>query len=44
MARSRAAVAVGALMLAAATLFIPVHAHEGHGKTAGASFDLNAPN
>lgn len=43
MARSRAAVAVGALMLAAAALFIPVYAHEGHGKIAGASFDPNAP-
>lgn len=43
MARSRAAVAVGALALAAAAILIPVYAHEGHGKPTGATFDPNAP-
>lgn len=43
MARSRAAVAVGALALASAAILIPVHAHEGHGKPTGATFDPNAP-
>jgi len=43
MARSRAAVAVGALALASAAILIPVYAHEGHGKPTGATFDPNAP-
>lgn len=43
MARSRAAVVVGALALATAAILIPVYAHEGHGKPTGATFDPNAP-
>ncbi len=43
MARSFAAVAAGALALATAAFLIPVYAHEGHNKSAGASFDPNAP-
>ncbi len=43
MARSRAAVAAGALALASAAILIPVYAHEGHGKPTGATFDPNAP-
>lgn len=43
MARSRAAVAMGALALITAAILIPVYAHEGHGKPTGTSFDPNAP-
>ena len=43
MARSRAAVAMGALALVTAAFLIPVYAHEGHGKTESASWDPNAP-
>lgn len=43
MARSRAAVAMGALALIIAATLIPVYAHEGHGKPTGATFDPNAP-
>jgi len=43
MARSRAAVAMGALALITAAILIPVYAHEGHGKPTGATFDPNAP-
>ncbi len=43
MARSRAAVAIGAVALIAAAVLIPVYAHEGHGKPTGATFDPNAP-
>lgn len=43
MARSRAAVAMGALALVTAAFLIPVYAHEGHGKPTGATFDPNAP-
>lgn len=43
MARSRAAVAMGALALVTAAVLIPVYAHEGHGKPTGATFDPNAP-
>lgn len=43
MARSRVAVATGALTLAVAAILIPVYAHEGHGKPAGATFDPDAP-
>lgn len=43
MARSRAAVAIGALALITAAVLIPVYAHEGHGKPTGATFDPNAP-
>ncbi len=43
MARSRAAVAIGAVALITAAILIPVYAHEGHGKPTGATFDPNAP-
>lgn len=43
MERSRAAMAAGALALVSAAILIPVYAHEGHGKPAGATFDPNAP-
>jgi len=43
MARSRAAVGLSALALATAAILIPVYAHEGHNKPAGATFDPNAP-
>jgi RND family efflux transporter MFP subunit len=43
MARSRAAVAMGALALITAAILIPVYAHEGHGKPTGTTFDPNAP-
>lgn len=43
MARTRAAVVTGALALATVAILIPVYAHEGHGKTIGATFDPNAP-
>ncbi len=43
MVRSRAALAAGALALAAAAILIPVYAHDGHGKPTGATFDPNAP-
>ncbi|MGD9789203.1 MAG: efflux RND transporter periplasmic adaptor subunit [Phycisphaerales bacterium] len=43
MARSRVAVATGALALVTAAILIPVYAHEGHGKPTGATFDPNAP-
>lgn len=43
MARSRAAVATGALALATAAILIPVYAHEGHDKPTGATFDPNSP-
>lgn len=43
MARSRPAVAIGALALITAAILIPVYAHEGHGKPTGATFDPNAP-
>ena len=43
MARSRAAVAIGAVALITAAVLIPVYAHEGHGKPTGATFDPNAP-
>lgn len=43
MARSRAAVAIGALALITAAILIPAYAHEGHGKPTGATFDPNAP-
>jgi multidrug efflux pump subunit AcrA (membrane-fusion protein) len=43
MARSRAAVVIGALALITAAVLIPAYAHEGHGKSTGATFDPNAP-
>lgn len=43
MARSRAAVAIGALALITTAILIPAYAHEGHGKPTGATFDPNAP-
>lgn len=39
----RTAVAVGAVATLAAAVLIPALAHEGHGKTAGSTFDPNAP-
>jgi len=43
MARLRAALTVGALALALAAIISPAHAHEGHGASAGPTFDPNAP-
>jgi len=43
MACSRVAIAAGALALAAVAILIPVYAHEGHNKSAGSTFDPNAP-
>jgi len=43
MARPRLTLAVGALVLVAAAVLIPVAAHEGHNKPSGATFDPNAP-
>lgn len=43
MVRSHAALGAGALALATAAILIPVYAHEGHGKPAGATLDPNAP-
>jgi len=39
----RTAIAVGAVATVATAVLIPALAHEGHGKTAGATFDPNAP-
>ncbi|MBY0307759.1 MAG: efflux RND transporter periplasmic adaptor subunit [Phycisphaerales bacterium] len=39
----RSAVAVGAVATLAAAVLIPALAHEGHGTTAGSTFDPNAP-
>ena len=43
MARSYATLVAGALALATAAVLIPVYAHEGHAKPAGATFDPDAP-
>jgi len=43
MARTRAAVVMGALAFASTAILIPVYAHEGHNKSTGSTFDPNAP-
>lgn len=43
MSHPRTAVVLGAIALATTAILIPVYAHEGHNKTAGSTFDPNAP-